>query len=267
MKKPIEMILIDVDDCLLPTDGEVPFKFFYALWDISQLIKEANEGMFPQIGFCSGRDRNYIEAVSFFMGLPDSWSVIESGIALFNPTTKELLLSPALIPEVREAFEEISRRRIPKILKEYPDLYLYPGNMIQVTLERKHESKTPLVECYNAVIEELADLISSGLVTIHHSQIAIDIGPAGIDKGSGVKFLAEKTGVQFDQMLGIGDSRGDFPMLEIVGHIGCPANASEECKKLVGQKGEYSGYISSLSYARGVLDVIRCHAAIAPPSY
>lgn len=261
MEGPIKAILIDVDDCLLPTNGDVSIRFFDGLWDISRCIKAANEGKFPQIGWCSGRDRNYIEAVSSFIGLPNSWSVIESGIALFNPTTKELILNPELTPEVEEVFAEISQERIPRILQDHPDLYLYPGNMIQVTLERKYGFESPIEDAYESIRRELSDLISSGLITIHHSQIAVDISPARINKASGVRFLAETTGVKLEEMLGTGDSKGDFPMLEIVGYVGCPANASKECKELVERK---NGYISPYAYAPGVGDVIRALTAIAP---
>lgn len=260
MGREIKAILIDVDDCLLPTNGELPFRFFDALWDISYCVKEANEGRFPPIGWCSGRDRNYIEAVSFFVGLPNSWSVIESGITLFNPATKDLDPNPALTDEIRKAFTEIRQQRIPQIRNKYPQMFLYPGNEIQITLERKYGFNLTLVECYKTVREELSDLIAAGLVTVHHSQIAVDISPAGIDKASGVRFFAEKIGIGLDEILGIGDSKGDLPMLEIVGQVGCPANATKECKALVKKKG---GYISPYSYAVGVGDVISALTSIA----
>lgn len=250
----IKMILIDVDDCALPTDGNVSSEFYQGLEQISKFVKRANEGEFPQLGFCTGRDRNYVEAVSFFTGLPDSWSIIESGIALFNPTTKELVLNPALTTETKTAFETIRKERLPQILEKFPGLFDYPGNMINIALERRYGVNTSIEECFRVVETELKDLIAQGLITIHHSKIAVDISPADIDKASGVRFFAEKTGVDPSQILGIGDSRGDFPMLRLVKWVGCPQNASEECKQLVKDKG---GYISPLKHANGVSDVIR----------
>lgn len=264
MGTKIKAILIDVDDCLLPTNGAVSISFFDSLWHISGWIKAANEGKFPQIGFCSGRDRNYIEAVSSFVGLPNSWSIIESGVALFNPATKELIFHPDLTIEVQDAFKEISRKKVPQILRAYPEIFLYPGNLVQVTFERRHGSDLSIKDAYETVKEEFSDLISSGLVTVRHSSIAVDITPAGIDKAPGVTFFAQNTGVNPKQILGIGDSRGDFPMFKMVGHVGCPANASEECKTFVKER---DGYVSSHSYSAGVGDVISCLTAITlPPS-
>lgn len=213
----------------------------------------ANQGNFPRIAFCTGRDRNYVEAISFVAGRPDSWSIIESGIALFNPTTKDMPLNPALTLDVEEAFRKIRQERLPKILEKFPGLFDYPGNRINITLERKYGVDLNIEDCYNMAKEELKDLELEGLI-IHYSKIAVDISPQGIDKASGVQFLAEKTGINFSEMLGIGDSRGDFPMLNLVGYVGCPTNASEECKELIARK---EGYISPFKHARGVVDVIQ----------
>jgi len=253
MKGEIKLILIDLDDCLLPTDGKFSSDYFSGLPKVAHYVEKANEGKIPKIGFCTGRDRNYVEAVAFSIGRPNSWSVIESGIALFNPTTKEMVFNPALTPEVKEAFAVIRRERLPQILQKLPELFEYPGNIINIALERQYGVDLNIEECYERVRQELSDLEAQGLVIIHHSTIAVDISPQGIDKASGVRFLAEKTGIGFAQMLGIGDSQGDFPMLNLVGQVGCPSNASEECKKLVREKG---GYISPYQFAKGVADII-----------
>jgi HAD superfamily hydrolase (TIGR01484 family) len=253
MERKIEIVLIDIDDCLLPTENQETENFGGGIDKIRDYVKMAKEGEFPNIAFCTGRDRNYVEAVAFSTGRPNSWSVIESGIALFNPTTKAMPINPALTPEVKEAFERIRRERLPEILKKFPGLFDYPGNMINIALERQYGVDLSIEECYEAIRQELSDLESQGLVTIHHSKIAVDISPPGIDKSSGVQFLSEYTRVNLDHVLGIGDSRGDFPMLKLVGYVGCPANASEECKELIIAK---EGYISPFKHACGVADVI-----------
>ena len=255
MEPQIQAILIDVDNCVVPTDGILPRGFFDGLKTLALFVDEANDRRFPPIGWCSGRDRNYIEAVSFFTGLPNCWSVIESGIALFNPTTKKMILNPALTPEIKEAFGIVRRERLPRILTKFPGLFDYPGNVINIALERQYGVRTPIEDYYMAVKQELRDLEERGLVTIHHSRIAVDISPPGIDKASGVKFLSQCTKIDPEQMLGIGDSRGDFPMLDLVGYAACPANASEECEELIRRKKH--GYVSPHPYVPGVVDSIR----------
>lgn len=255
MKKDIDAILIDIDDCLIPTHGKPNPDFFIGLQKVTRCVKWANAGIIPKIGFCTGRDRNYVEAVSFVTGLPDWWSVIESGIALFNPTTKELCLNEALTAEAKEAFHIIRRDRLPMILRHITELFDYPGNMINIALERRHGVETSIEELYEIVKNMVADLAAKGLITIHHSTVAVDISPAGIDKASGINFLCEKIGIAGpERLLGIGDSKGDFPMLNLVGFTGCPANASKECKELILRK---NGHISPYDYAFGVFDTIR----------
>lgn len=254
MGKGIKYILVDIDDNILPTDGHYYRDDFKGLARFANWVDQANHKEIPLIGFCTGRDRNYVESVAFSVLRPNSWSVIESGIALFNPTTKRILINPSLTPEVIEAFESIRRERLPRILKKFPGLFEYPGNMINIALERKFGVDVPIEECYAAVKEEVRDIETRGVITIHHSKIAVDISPQGIDKASGIRFLSEETGIDTSEILGIGDSRGDFPMLKLVGWIGCPHNASDECKNLI--KAKRGGYVSTKEYAAGVADVI-----------
>lgn len=254
MNKEIEAILIDVDGCVVPTNGKVSCEFFSGLSIIARYVGKANQGKFPPIAFCSGRDRNYIEAVSYFAGLPNFWSVIESGVALFNPATKELLFNPVLTDEVEKTFQKITEKRVPEILERYPELFLYPGNMVCVALERKYGAKLTIENAYSGVAEEMGDLLQSGRIRITHSDCAVDIGPAGIDKASGIRFLSQHTGINLEKTLGIGDSNGDFPLFKETGYIACPANASDECMNVVKNR---KGYISPFYYAEGVADIIK----------
>lgn len=251
--KQIGAIFTDIDGCLVSTDGNISPNYYWGLSQISRYIREANQGNFPVIGFCTGRDRNYVEAVGFAVGLPNSWSVIENGIAIFNPTTKELLFNSALTPEVKETFQRISEEEIPEILVRHPELMLYPGNLINITLERRWgKDDIPIEKCYQMVRRELKKWVERGLI-ITHSHIAVDISPSGIDKASGLKFLSQHAEVNLTRTLGIGDSRGDFPMFDVVGQVGCPANASRECKRYVRKR---EGYVSPFSFAKGVADII-----------
>ncbi len=80
------------------------------------------------------------------------------------------------------------------------------------------------------MIKDLSEWDS--LLEITHSQSAVDITPRGVNKGSGIRQLAKLVRIPVDEMLGIGDSHGDLPMLQVVGTRACPANASEEIKNL-----------------------------------
>lgn len=256
------LVLIDHDNCLVPTDGKVGLDFYEGLAELWKLLQEWGREI--PFGFCTGRDRNYVEEATFVTGLadfPNSWSVMESGCFLFNAQSKEMKLNPALTPQVREAFALIRRERVPAILERFPQLFEYPGNQVQLTFERNYGVTDPIETFYEGAKELLGDLESRGLVAIHHSNIAVDISPMGpdglpLDKASGVRFLSEVVGIPPAEMLGIGDSEGDFPMLNTVGFVGCPSQAKQECKELVSQR-QQRGHPSDFPYSKGVADIIR----------
>lgn len=258
MAGKIEAILIDVDGCVVPANGQVYFNGFYGgLERLADFVQKANNGKFPPISFCTGRDRNYVEAVSSLVGRPNSWSVVESGIALFNPAVKqEVEINPSLTPKKRKVFEEIRKKRVPEILQKYHQFFLYPGNIICIALERKKGIQVSIEALYEVILEEMADLIQEELVAITHSDCAIDISPAGIDKASGLRFFSSYTDTNLKNIIGIGDSKGDFPFLQKVGYVGCPCNASDECKNFV-RKREKKGFISRYAYTQGVIEVIQ----------
>lgn len=55
---------------------------------------------------------------------------------------------------------------------------------------------------------------------------------AGVTKGSGLKFLAERIGVSMDQTMACGDSQNDLFMLEAAHIAVAMENAAEEVEKL-----------------------------------
>lgn len=243
----MDAMLLDVDGCLVAGRSGSSEGYYDGLRTISQF-----GGKVP-ISFCTGRDRNYVEATAGFLGWPDCWSVIESGIALFNPRTKSLIFNPLLTEAKRMVFENTVKQAVERFLARYPSLFLYPGNMFCIAIERLNGGIS-ITEVFEEMQAELGEYAKKGFITITHSDVAVDIAPAGISKASGVEFLLKKTpGLNPDRILGIGDSNGDLSFMKKVGMVGCPANANTDCKTLVRDKG---GHVSPYPHARGVADVI-----------
>ena len=59
----------------------------------------------------------------------------------------------------------------------------------------------------------------------------IEIMPAGVDKGQGVRDLARALGIPMDQVMTLGDENNDIPMLRAAGFGIAMGNASEEVKR------------------------------------
>ena len=58
----------------------------------------------------------------------------------------------------------------------------------------------------------------------------IEVMPAGVDKSSGIRDMAELLGVSMDQVMALGDEGNDIPMLRAAGYGVAMGNASEEAK-------------------------------------
>jgi hydroxymethylpyrimidine pyrophosphatase-like HAD family hydrolase len=255
VSEKIEAIILDIDDCLLSTSGKISHDCFEGLEIIKDYVEEGNKGLFPPISFCTGREYTYTIPVANLIGKPDAWSIVESGVYLYNPSRRisenNPLENPALTPEIKEAFEMV-RGKVLHLCKKLP-LVFYRGKIINIALELAEGAEFTIEEYCQMVREELREFEKEKILTIRHSSIAIDISPANIDKASGTQFFSQLTGTPLHRILGIGDSEGDFPMLRLVGQVGCPQNASVKCQELIKEK---KGYVSPFSYAAGVADII-----------
>lgn len=107
-------------------------------------------------------------------------------------------------------------------------------------------------ELYSQVIGSLPNDMND-LVFVTYSSSAVDITPKGVDKASGLTFLSERTSIPFVEMLGIGDTKGDFPMLERVGFPACPSNAKPEVIELVQER---NGHVAQKPNTAGVWEIL-----------
>lgn len=248
----IRYILADIDDTIISTGGSAPPSVLNGLPKLSWIITQANSGKLPRFGFCTGREASYVLGISRFMEAPDSWSITESGLVLFNPRTQERKYHPSFTQEMREVFEEINRKRIPRLVVKFPFLHRYIGKEVNIALERKDETVS-LADCERVIRESLRDIME--YLEINVSSIAVDISPKGIDKGTGVVRLAEITGIPPSEMLLIDDSMGGKPAADRVGYLACPDKSKDDFMALVqSREKEGRGHVSPLELAEGVVE-------------
>ncbi len=252
MQPKIRNILIDVNGCL---QGPTPVELHEALPELWRLIQLTNGGSLL-MGACSGRELPYIRGVLHLLGSPNGWSIYESGLGIFHVQSETWIENPRITTEIRQVFQQELSARVRRILSRYPGMVRpYKGNELHVALEMTAKATFSVEQFAERVQEELQDLLSQGLVVLHHSTDTVDLTTPGIDKGAGVLQVQDVTGILKEETLGIGDTNGDIPMLSLVGFVGCPANSSASCKALVGNKG---GFVSQYSHAhaKGVVDCI-----------
>lgn len=78
-------------------------------------------------------------------------------------------------------------------------------------------------------LEELKEL---PLELIYQEETSIEITAAGIDKGKGLRVLADHINIPISQVIAVGDSGNDRTMLAAAGFPIAVANASEEIKMM-----------------------------------
>jgi len=123
--------------------------------------------------------------------------------------------------------------------------YWQPGKSVCFTLF----AHPPLsIADFAGEVERIAASYS-GQFVVAQAKLALNIHPAGIDKGTGLQWLAEVTGISAADMGGVGDTSGDVDFLRLVGHPAAPANATGEVKKV-------ARYVSAEVDAGGLLDIL-----------
>lgn len=236
----IQLIVFDIDGVL--TEGETRALDLDLLASLARLNRRSRrDGSVPAATICSGRPAQYVELMLQAIDgrVP---GVFENGAGLYVPETYRYLTNPAimdgdLIPRARARLEEtlISAGRA----------YFQPGKEHSLTLFASHPEELPELE--HLASEALGELQET--VDLVYSTSCINVLPRQVDKGIGVQFLAEYTGIGLGRMLGVGDSDVDLQFLEQVGYSAAPANANPAVKAAV-------DYVSPYRTGEGVRDIL-----------
>lgn len=244
--RPVRLVVSDVEGCVIPGSGRP--------WDLAVLAdlaaytrRAGRDAGLPPFTLASGRPVQYVEALGHALGL--EWPVCcENGAVLFHPREgrAELLASEeqqALMEEVRRFLRTLPARR--------GRWRVAVGKEVCVSLvpvDPGLDAARLLAEAREAVAAGLG--LGDGQLHFTRSAGAVDIVPAGLDKGTGVRALAERLGISPQDVLAIGDSLNDLPLLAAAGVACAPGNADPEVRGRV-------AYVSPAPYGAGVLDVLR----------
>ncbi|MFZ2187997.1 MAG: HAD-IIB family hydrolase [Candidatus Moraniibacteriota bacterium] len=244
----IRLILSDIDGCLCGKLYD-----FLPLGQIREYCERVQRGQsLPAFAFATGRGGEYVDCLARMLNayMPGNVpSIIENGTFLFRPEGRIYIPHPALSGKENLIVEV--RASVTALLKS-GEVRLIGGKDGCLSLKPVDESADMdrLEENVRSVIDP--DLREQLFVT--HSTTAIDITVRGVNKGSCLHFLCEQTGVRPEDILAIGDTAGDIPILKEVGFPACPGNANKEVKELVSRKG---GYVARAEFAWGVVEIMK----------
>lgn len=247
----VRLVVVDVDGCITPGEaGAWDWQAVRAMQQINNRTRRGAEE--PAITLCTGRQEPYVEALMQAIGgfVP---CIYENGGGMYLPDSYRFLEHPAVTAQVRKTLLAAKSRLFDSVVA--PGLaYFQPGKEVSITCYPM--PGTSLAALGQSIRAMLHDYV--GAVTIHTSASCVDVTPAGIDKGTGVRWLAEQTDIPIEDMGGVGDSPSDLAFLGIVGASAAPANALPEVKNAV-------EYVSPFRNGRGVIDIIRHWQRTAPP--
>lgn len=244
-----KMVATDMDWTLLDAEKHIPaevFKRFKRITLAGGYVviatgrgKESASEVFLENGYVLGRDR-YPHALAvgnklFYLQdkeyVPDeAWNVhVDKWWAESRPLAKEIM--DAIVPKLGGTrYERVS-----------------DDGLFFTSLE-------DAVQVQELIIQYMR---KEGIdaVFLERNGWGVGLSDARLGKGICLRRITRKMGLNPEEVVAIGDSNNDMPMLD--GHKGffpaCPANADEEVKNIVRER---RGFVATQNYGMGVAEII-----------
>ncbi|MEX2535899.1 MAG: HAD-IIB family hydrolase [Trueperaceae bacterium] len=237
----IPLVVLDLDGTLIGSDAQVRD----CVWGAVEKLQAAG----IKLSVCTGRPGAGVALkVATRLG-PRNAHVFQSGAVISDPTGDTLHVA-ALRESVALQLVEYARE-LGFTLELYTPTTLYVerrttvseahAKMIGVTaLVRDLQEVAriePVVRAQWVVSHEERQVVER--LPVRGAEISSAISPAlpdtafvsvtreGVSKGSAVRLLAQTQGVDLSDVMAVGDSEGDIPMLEVVGHPFVMPHATE----------------------------------------
>ncbi len=248
-KKPSHFVKAVITDI----NGTIDSAFYGKALDLGQIRKlrnfidqSRNDKILPQIIFNTGWDLNYTLLYAQLLNAMN-WHIIERGSALVmlrGPFT-DIILDPRIddskILQIATFQDEFT--------KKYPNFYrfLQVGKKYTVSFQFEYGS-FELEDCYAAVVKMMKEMNLE--LDVEKGGNFINISVSGINKGTGAELLLKNNeDLDFNTIVGIGDSEGDWQYIQKCGFKACPSNA---CKFLR----DRCDYVASKPETEGVLEIL-----------
>ena len=183
-------------------DNERVMSSFPPSEDMVKKLKKLTK--YFHVSISSGRSMSYLQSVYDGIG-PENWS-LQAEIGMYLYIDQLRVSNYELTEEQREKIEKI-RGLIGKIKKR--EIKGFEPKEYLIT-----------VHCHERV-EEIEKIVKredeSGELYCWWNEEAYDIGLKAVNKGTGVKKLAEKLGVTMSQVMTVGNGINDENMTDVVG--------------------------------------------------
>jgi hydroxymethylpyrimidine pyrophosphatase-like HAD family hydrolase len=244
--KRTRLVVSDIDGCL--THGISKSYSLELLRRLAEINAESrSDPAVPAITYCTGRPQPYVECLMQATGayMP---ALCEGGSVFFDPSIHSVAFhssfgvrEQALLTELRSMIQH-------EMISD--QVMFEPGEVTHVTL-----LLTPPLQPEDRLEQACAIAARFGdEFTVETTRICIHILFRHLHKGTGIEWLASHTGIDPEEMAGIGDAAPDIPFLRMMGMACAPANAHDDVKKVCGFVSRLDGSAAVLEFLDHVIE-------------
>lgn len=221
----IKLFVTDLDGCITR-----PFEA--PSWELITEIRalnrqSADNPAIPPLSICSGRPYPYVEAVAQWLDVRKP-VIFESG-GMYDMNTNYFYSDGTFDDKAQEEVLELKQWLREEILSRYPEGALEFAKLMDAGFI--HPRIEAIEETFPAIKEHVDKNYPE--FEVHRTDVSVNIILSKNNKRAGILKLSEQLGIETKEVAYIGDSGGDIPALEIVGHSFAPANAIDAVKKVV----------------------------------
>lgn len=227
----IEAIAVDIDGTITDDTRKICISAIEAL-------RKAEKAGIPTI-IVTGNVVNYAYAAEVLIGCSGGL-VCENGGVVFkegeNNNAVETLVDRDFVTSAEEHLKEK--------LKDKFDIHASHDNMYRLT-ETVFYKTLKLEE----LEESLRDFKYRNELEIYDSGFALHVTDKRVNKGTSLRYLCERNGINMENVMAIGDSQNDEDFLKEAGHKIAVGNAEDKLKQI-------STYVCQKKYGDGVAEAI-----------
>lgn len=218
----IKLFVTDLDGCI-----SHPFKT--PKWETIHKIRELNllsrtDESVPPLTICTGRPYPYAEAVAQWLDVRIPFVFESAALYIWEGNKIETALSSH--DGALEPIQKMKKWIQKDLLTSFPTAQFEFTKMMDAGIVCPDK----------AVVEEMFSVMKKKVeadhpdLEIHITDVSVNILMPGNNKLQGMKLLAEKVGVELDEIAYIGDTGGDVPALKNVKLAFSPKNATRAVK-------------------------------------
>ncbi|AMD18132.1 phosphoglycolate phosphatase [Methanobrevibacter sp. YE315] len=227
----IEAIAVDIDGTITDEKRQICISAIEAL-------RKAEAAGIPTI-IVTGNVVNYAYATEVLIGCSGG-IVCENGGVVFkegeNDNAVEILVEKEFVNSAESHLKEKLGEKF-NIHASHDNMYRSTETVFYKTLERKE------------LEEALSDFKYIDQLEIYDSGFALHVTDKRVNKGTSLRYLCERNGINMENVMAIGDSQNDEDFLKEAGYKIAVGNAEDELKQI-------STYTCEKMFGDGVAEAI-----------